>query len=229
MKRLFTEEIENMRDLGGYSTKSGKVIKYDCFIRSNLPKMLSSESIREIADSGITTVIDLRSDEEISGNPNIFSNNDLFKYYHVKIKGNGRLPDSPEEVYDSYIEMIEGKEKIGKVFHVIANADGGVLYYCNAGKDRTGVISALILKLLDVRDEDIVEDYIASGVYLKEMLNAFAEKVQIKNIKEIITPKKETMVGVLNYIEEKYDTVENYLRSCGVTAEELECIRRKAF
>jgi len=227
MRRFFTDEIENMRDLGGYLTRDGRVIKMNCLIRSNLPKYLSLNCIDELVSNGITTVIDLRNDEEIAKEGGVFRDNELFRYYHVKIKGDGRLPESPEKVYDSYIEMIEGKEEIGKVFSIIANTNGGVIYYCNAGKDRTGVVSALILKLLGVKDKDIVEDYVVSGVYLKNMLEDFANKVQKEKIREIITPKKETMVRVLEYIENKYGTIENYLKSCGVTEEELVNFKAK--
>ena len=229
MKRLFIDEIENMRDLGGYLTKDGKVIKYDHFIRSNLPKFLSEKNIKEILSKGITTVIDLRSKEEVSKSPGIFSSNNEFNYYNVIIKGDGRLPDRPESVLNSYIEMLEGKEEIGKIFSIISEVSGGVIYYCSAGKDRTGLISALILKLLGVDNKDIAVDYIASGVYLKETLNEFASKVQVENIKDIIIPKEETMFKILEYIEKNYNTIENYLNICGVTYENLESIKAKAF
>lgn len=225
MKRLFIDEIDNMRDLGGYITKDGKIIKNDYLIRSNLPKKLAETSIEYLINKKITTIIDLRNDEEVSKNSGVFFNNKNFNYNHIKIKGDGRLPKTPETVYDSYIEILEGKEEIGKVFRIIAKAVGGVIYYCNAGKDRTGIISALILKLLNIDDKDIVVDYIASGVFLTEMLNDFARNTQIKNIKDIITPKKETMFRVLEYIEKEYNTIENYLQLCGVTLEELERIK----
>lgn len=228
MKRLFTDEIDNMRELGGYSTKDGKIIRYDFLIRSNLPKSLSEENINYLLDKKITTIIDLRNNEEIAKKPGVFYNSNLFRYNHVKIKGDGKIPDSPEMVYDSYVEMIEGKEEIGKVFNIIANADDGVLFYCNAGKDRTGVVSALILKSLGVKDKDIVLDYIASGIYLMEMLEEFANSTQIVDIKSIIIPNPDTMFKVLSYVEKKYDNIENYLYSCGVTQKELKHIKKKA-
>ena len=78
-----------------------------------------------------------------------------------------------------------------------------------------------------MEDKDIVEDYVVSGVYLKNMIEDFANKVQKEKIREIITPKKETMVRVLEYIENKYGTIENYLKSCGVTEEELVNFKAK--
>lgn len=227
MRRLFIDEIENMRELGGYRTRDGKIIKNNLLIRSNLPKKLSNKAISDLVDKNITTIIDLRNDEEVKKCSGIFVTNKLFNYHRIKIKGDGKLPDSPETVLDSYIEMLEGKEEINKIFSIISNSKGGILYYCNAGKDRTGVISALILKLLDVDDKDIVIDYIASGVYLKEMLDEFSSSSEIERIKDIITPKAETMFGILEYIKDHYDGILNYLNSCGVLAEELEFIKSK--
>lgn len=227
MKRLFIDEIDNMRDLGGYITKEGKVIKNFCLVRSNLPKNLSKKSIDKLVNKKITTIIDLRSEEEISKEPGIFFDSKFFNCHYVKIKGDGRLPDTPKKVFDSYVEMIEGKEAIGKIFSIIANSTHGVLYYCNAGKDRTGVVSALILKLLGVDDKDIILDYIASGIYLKEMLDEFASSINISNINDIIIPKQETMFRVLEYIEERYNTIEEYLYFCGVKEDELKYIKAK--
>lgn len=227
MKRLFVDEIDNMRDLGGYFTKDGKVIKNNCLIRSNLPKYLSDKNINDLVNKKITTIIDLRNDQEIEKNPGVFCDNKLFNYYHVKVKGDGRLPSNREAVYDSYIEMVEGKEEIGRIFNIIANSSGGVLYYCNAGKDRTGIVSALILKLLNVDYKDIIVDYISSGVYLREMLKTFITTLQIENIEDIITPKSEIMFSILDYIEKKYNNIETYLNICGVTSIDIERIKLK--
>jgi len=227
MKRLFIDEIDNMRDFGGFITKEGKKIKNNCLIRSNFPKNLSQKSLDKLVDKSITTVIDLRSEKEIEKNPGIFFDNKLFQYYNVRIKGDGRLPESPETVYDSYIEMLEGKEEIGEVFNIISRTKGGILFFCSAGKDRTGVISSLILKLLNVSEEDIIEDYVLSGVYLEKMLIDFANTMKKDRIIDIITPNRDTMIRVLAYIKENYNSIENYLSLCGVTSEEMCNIKNK--
>jgi len=228
MKRYFLTEIENMRDIGGYPIDSLRYVAEGKIIRSNLPISLSQRSLLELIKRGYDTVIDFRSDEELEINKSIFWGNDNFKYNHIKINGNGRVPESKEDVLNSYIEMLEGKEQIKKVFNVIAEAKGGVIYYCTAGKDRTGVITALILKLLGVDDKDIVVDYVVSGIYIKEMIQEFAEKMKDKkDIFEVIKPKDKTMFDLLEYIANEYDSVEKYLISCGVEEKEILKIKNK--
>ena len=71
MKRYLENSVENMRDIGGYA--SGKLaIKDDRIIRSNLPSNLSLKDINYLSDLGISSVIDLRSAEEVRVKPSIF-------------------------------------------------------------------------------------------------------------------------------------------------------------
>lgn len=224
MKRLWGDEIENMRDLGGYFTQSGKSIKENLLVRSNLPKCLSDEVICDFVNKGITTIIDLRTDEEIAKAPSVFIDNQKFDWYHVQMGGNAKIPDTLEGVVDSYVEILEWKCGISKVFKIIAKASGGVLFHCTTGKDRTGVIAAVLLKLLGVRDDDIVADYIVSGAYLKSNLDEFASN-QLE--REIITPRANTMFEILDYITKRYVNVEEYLKICGVTEDELLAIRKR--
>ena len=186
---------------------------------------LSSKNIEKLIENKITTIIDLRTLEEVQRKPGVFLKNNYFEYYNVTIAGGGRIPDEPTEVVESYIEMLNGKEAIRNIFNIIANSKGGTIYYCNAGKDRTGVITALILKLLDIDNEEIAKDYVLSGEYLKEMLFNFSLHSEKENILEIITPKKENMHIFLERLEKEYGGVENYLENIGVTKTEINAIK----
>jgi len=227
MLRLFENEIENMRDLGGYKTEENKAIKYNRIIRSNLPENLSDGSIKKLIEQNITTVIDLRSKEEIERKKGVFFDNNFFNYYNIEINGGGRIPDTENDILNSYIEMLNGEDSIYKIFNIIAESNNGVIYYCNAGKDRTGLVTALILKLLGVGNNEIVEDYLLSGIYLEKMLKEFSEKSHINNILEIITPKKETMYNLLMYIEKEYMGVEMYLKKIGISENDIIKIKSK--
>ncbi len=228
MKRLFIDSVENMRDIGGYPIDNTKIVKEGKLYRSNCITEIEDEKIKKLSRMGINKIIDLRSDEEIQKQKGVFAGNDLFVYKHIRINGDGKLPESKDKVLDSYIEMLQGKEQIKCIFDILAEDDtNGVLYYCNAGKDRTGVITACILKFLGVNYKDIIVDYLASGVFLKEMIEDYASKVKDKDIYSIINPNYNNMYNLLKYIEDNYGGIESYLKSCNISNENLEIIKSK--
>lgn len=227
MRRFFLNKVANMRDIGGYSTDNNRIVKPKKIIRSNFINDLDKEDIEEIKRMGFTTIIDLRSNEELKKKKGIFSENDDFKFKQIAINGNGRLPKSEDEIIDTYMEMLEGKQQIKEIFEILSEVNDGVIYYCNAGKDRTGVVTALILKLLGVKDQDIVVDYIASGIFLEKELNDFAKEMNDNEILKIITPKTKTMSDLLNNIQKQYNSIEQYLKSCGLSDEKIKKIKEK--
>lgn len=227
MRRFFVDKIENMRDIGGYYISNNKTVKSGKIIRTNLITQLEEKDIKKIKDMGFSTVIDLRSDEEIKRKKGIFADDKDFTFKHICIKGNGRLPERENTIIDTYMEMLEGKDQIKEIFETLCESKGGIIYYCNAGKDRTGVVTALILKLLGVDEQDIILDYVASGIYLENMLNNYAKEMNNENILKIITPKKETMYKLLNNIKNQYGSVEGYLKDCNITNEQIKLIKQK--
>lgn len=226
MRRYLINSIENMRDIGGYPA-CDTYVKYEKLIRSNLPNKLDKEDIEYLKKMEINTIIDLRTPEEIISKPSVFEQNENFKIYHLEMIGGKDVPSSSEGVPISYINMLEAKENIYKIFEILANENKGVLYFCNAGKDRTGVVSALILMLLGARDEDIIADYIVSQVYLKEMLNSFIEKNGNEEMRNIIFPKAEFMEKFLQMFKEKYVSIEQYLKSIGIDEKQIQNIKNK--
>lgn len=227
MRRLFIDKIENMRDIGGYAVGDNKVVKVGKIIRTNCPTNLNNKDLKKLIDMGFKTIIDLRSDEEIKDKKSIFFNNPKFEYNHININGDGRLPESKEKILDSYIEMLDGKEKIKKFFDILNETENGIIYYCNAGKDRTGVMTACILKLLGVDNKDIIADYLVSGVFLKEKLLNYANSMKDRDIYPIINPNYDTMNNLLNYIVSKYGSIEGYLRECDISNEIIENVKIK--
>jgi len=99
----------NTRDLGGYPIVGGKTTAYKKFIRSDLLYEISRQDIDILLNNKINTVIDLRNDEEIVKKPCALKNVNGFKYFHYKIYGDGRIPESTEDVPVSYMEMINGQ------------------------------------------------------------------------------------------------------------------------
>ena len=215
MIRYFDKTMKNMRDVGGKVNSLGSNIITQKIIRSELPNKLNDEQINDLCKMGINNIIDLRNDEEILKRPNILKDDKRFNYYHFPL-GDGRLPNNFDDVYISYIEMLNEKESIRKIFEIIANSNTVTMYHCTAGKDRTGIITMLILKTLEVDDEYIVEDYVISAQLLKEDLIEYAKTFD-HDISEIITPNPKTMYRVLKYISNDYGGIEKFLNNCGIT------------
>ncbi len=223
MKRYLENSVENMRDIGGYT--SGKLaIKNDRIIRSNLPSNLSLKDINYLSDLGISSVIDLRSAEEVRIKPSVFENDERFKIYHIEIEGGRDIPKLCEDVAKSYMKMLDDTENIKNIFKVLQENDR-VLYFCNAGKDRTGVVTALILKALGVKNKDISNDYVLTKKFMHKNLENYANFN--KNVLNVITPKKKYMNDFWKSFREKYGTIQNYLNLIGITNSEIKKMQEK--
>ena len=220
MRRLLLRNTLNTRDLGGYPIDYRKETAYKVFIRSDVPVQVSEEDIELLLSNNITTIVDLRSDDEVQRKPCALKDCKYFQYYHCKIHGDGALPKNVEAVSDSYFEMVDEQKTVLNIMGIIAKAEGGVIYHCTAGKDRTGVISALLLLLAGVSKIDILADYQISQVYLSSMLQQFCKTDKNVDI-NIITPKTEYMEDFLDKFHEKYNSVEEYFSRIGLSDSEV--------
>jgi len=167
------------------------------YIRSDAPENLNDKEVQWLLDNNITTIVDLRSDEEIVKKPCCLKEQDGFRYFHLPVTGGGDTPKSLEHLYIVYQQMVD--EKMEKIIDIIMNAESNVMYFCTAGKDRTGVVSAIILKRLGFSDEVIIDDYMKSKDNLMDMLTAYVSVHPEVDI-EIIIPHRENMEQLLKKI-----------------------------
>ncbi len=167
------------------------------YIRSDAPLSLNEEEIQWLLEQNITTLVDLRSAKELELKPCPLQKRKEFTYYHLPVTGGGDTPKSREHLHQTYAGMVDGQMEI--ILDTICNADSNVLYFCTAGKDRTGVVSALLLKRLGASEEVIVEDYMRSKENLMDMLTSYVEVHPEVDI-DIIIPRKENITNILkNY------------------------------
>ena len=134
------------------------------------------------------------------------------------------IPEKEEFVSKSYIEMLTLQKEIKKIFEILSKSDR-IIYFCNAGKDRTGVITALILKLLGVSEKDIIDDYMYTKVFMKEILKKYANNNT--KILNIITPKRIYMEKFLEEFENLYGSIEKYLSLIGIEENIIKNIKQK--
>ena len=177
------------------------------YIRSDYPGCLSDEEVSWLRKNGVTTIIDLREKTEYVQKPCRLETESGFTYYHLPVTGGGGVPESPESVADAYLKMIDGQME--RIICAILKAESNVLYFCGAGKDRTGVVSAILLKQLGFSDSVIIEDYMKTKDNLLDFLKAFAAEHPEVNIHTIL-PREENIkkvLAALSQIEEKAQSV----------------------
>ena len=177
------------------------------YIRSDYPGNLSDEEVSWLRKNGVTTIIDLREKTEYAQKPCRLETESGFTYYHLPVTGGGAVPESPDSVADAYIKMIDGQME--RIICAIVKAESNVLYFCGAGKDRTGVVSAILLKQLGFSDSVIIEDYMKTKDSLLDFLKAFAAEHPEVNIHTIL-PREENIkkvLAALSQIEEKAQSV----------------------
>lgn len=226
LRRIPLGKMNNLRDLGGYPAGDGGTTVWERLLRGDVPTGFSEEDIDWLLERDITTVVDLRHDDETEYRPDELKFIPGFTYHHCNLAGGGLLPNSEADVAAGYFRMLDEKNGVAEALRAIAGAPGGVLFHCTAGKDRTGCIAALLLSLAGVSRADILADYQVSETYLASLLHRMRERAP-ELAAFLGRSKSEYMEGCLNLLTEKYGSVPEYLRSAGLTEAELERLRNK--
>ena len=175
MTVLVWEGCVNVRDLGGLPTEDGRRTRAGAVVRSDNVRGLTDAGWRALADHGVTRIVDLRWPEELAEDQPRDVDIDVV---HVSVLGESydrdyvaeldahlaSVDDVAEHYAWSYVDFLERyRERFGRAFAAIADADGTVVVHCMGGNDRTGLVSALLLRLAGVGLETIGEDYSLSA------------------------------------------------------------------
>ncbi|MBO1414751.1 tyrosine-protein phosphatase [Streptomyces sp. FH025] len=161
------EALRNFRDLGGYRAADGRTVRWGLLYRSDsLGKLTSPADLDRLRTLGVRTVIDLRYDWEIAAKGRV-PEFDGLEYHNLSIEHRpyDQAEIDPEldpwrYLADRFAEVAEdGVKEIRRALEVIADAEAPVVFHCASGKDRTGLISALLLTLLGVAEDDIAADF----------------------------------------------------------------------
>ncbi|MGL5640951.1 MAG: tyrosine-protein phosphatase, partial [Paraclostridium sp.] len=233
------KNFSNFRDLGGYKTKDGRTVKWGLFYRSEDLSNLKDNDLKYFESLGIKYVLDYRSEDEVSRNPdvqvklvkninipgmNIKGNDNLDMTTYVEQILQGSTMDiNPEDLLrEAYKTMPLDNPAYKELFKIFRNPENtAILQHCTAGKDRTGVGSALILLALNVDEETIIKDYLESNdnrkSFTKNIMETYKDYMKDEKVKKMI----EGILGVdetlikssLNSIKNKYGTYEDYFKN----------------
>ncbi|KAI0176488.1 tyrosine phosphatase [Hypoxylon sp. FL1284] len=253
--------VLNFRDIGGYPISSlpGKMIRQGIVFRSSQPAKADDEAVERIRQLGIKQVYDLRSPHEFingsSHNPPVREWEGIEKVFApvfldedyspeavaIRNQSFGSGPEGFAKVYMDILASASSPSNKARPFakilsHLASDASPApLLIHCSAGKDRTGIICALILSLCGVEDEGVAIDYSLTDVGLRPLhetiiSNLMKDAAFIGNpngARRMVLAQKETMLGTLQMIRQRYGSVENCVTSLGLlSADQVDQLRR---
>ena len=228
LRRLDLERAWNFRDLGGYEGRDGRALRWRRLFRADGLDRLTEADLRQIELLGLRTVIDLRTGDEVArgrlaptaGEP---------AWHHLPILD--VLPPQeeyeawagPAYVADRYLAMTESAAaSVAAFLNLVCRPDAyPLVFHCFAGKDRTGILTALVLGLLGVPDADIVEDYALSRAAMVQLLAWLraeaaeqAEELESRSA-AIVAAEPETMAAFLRGFRATYGSFDSYAAGLG--------------
>lgn len=215
----------NARDLGGIPTRDGRRLRTGGLIRSDRHSRLTADGIATVRAAGVTRIVDLRTEEECATEPSPLAGS----VPYVNVAWTDTVHDLPETATmgDRYRARLDRHgTPISAAIATLAEAPpGGVVVHCAIGKDRTGLVIALLLDLVGVDARHIVDDYVLSGTRLAE---SFAEELAAADSPQrratLVSNQScqpEFMLETLAHLHDRHGGTEAYLRRNGVTANQV--------
>ena len=232
---LTLSSAENVRDLGGYTTTTGEKTNWGVFVRSGDMDSMSAPDQESLIDYGVSTVIDLRMQREIEASPNVFTSSDVVSF-HIHDFWGTRFDDyrSSDKKAPPHKKLADlycaGLEKSGfvmaNIMATFAEDDRtGFAFHCRSGKDRTGLVAAMLLAIADVPEEVIIADYALTSQYLNQPAINPIEANRPGAWQMGCEP--ETMFLTLEFVRAEFGGAISYLNAQGVSDEQLSTIRQK--
>ena len=229
----------NVRDLGGHPTEDGRTTRFGAVVRADSVRALSDAGWDALLAYGVSRIVDLRLHSELALDPPrelsvevvhvpVMQELDDEEWVEIDAIGDAE-PDAASSTRAVYLEFLERRRPLfGEAIAAVAGApeDGAVVVHCFYGKDRTGLVVALLLRLAGVDVQTIATDYALSGPNLREQTAAWVaaadDDVERERRRRIGTAPAEAMVAVLEELERRYGSVRGYLRAAGVPAETID-------
>jgi protein-tyrosine phosphatase len=238
-RRLLINKVHNMRELGGYATREGGMTAWGRFIRSDSPFDLDDADIRFLYDYGVRTVVDLRQGDEARHLPSPLSKAPGFDYRNISFTEDFSLLGSLDYCpLEHLVPVMKGQHRVADILRTMAEAEGAVLFYCFAGKDRTGIISALLLMLAGVPAVDVQADYQVTYSYIKPKLAMANLDAGMDNFfvatgirkgdrpESLRRTEPEWILPLIEYVEE-HGGAAAYMASIGLREDEIARLRQK--
>lgn len=219
----------NFRDLGGHRTAAGRRTRPGRVFRSNSLQDLTAGDVRVLIDDlGLRTVIDLRGPDEIASagigplqaEPVRYENLPLLD---ERVETAGQVADLGQR-YRTYLDSFGAKNMVEALAVIADDAAHPLVFHCSAGKDRTGVLAAMVLGCVGVPADDIVADYCAMQDE-RGRLAAFLRRrpgyADLADHDPILDSRPETMRSFLAVLNDEYGGPRGWARAAGLAERDL--------
>lgn len=230
----------NIRDLGGHATEDGGTTRFGAVVRADSVRLLSDAGWAALLDYRVSRIVDLRLYSELAMDPprevkvevvhvSLIPELDDPEWSQIDEIGDAE-PDAARATRAVYLEFLERfRPRFGEAMQAVADApEGAVVVHCLGGKDRTGLVAALLLRVAGVDREAIGADYALSGPNLRllteEWIAEAEDDLERKRRTRIGHAPAEAMVGVLEELERRYGSVGGYLEAAGVEPASLDAV-----
>ena len=216
--------IYNMRDLGGMRCADGRTTRTGVFVRGDSPHTLAAPALAWLHDYGVTAVVDLRSHHERTQLPTPFEQHPDFQYTHMPLRVHGlRAYDLRQlrHIERYYITMLEtDQEQFARLFRLLATHAGGLFFHCRIGKDRTGLVAAMILDLVGIPHADIVADYTHTTARITPLIARYQSErpfyVSQRLYEDLFVAHAHVIQRVLSELSVRYGGAAGYCQAIGV-------------
>jgi protein-tyrosine phosphatase len=240
LRQIALEGAHNVRDLGGYATLAGAQTRWRSVLRGDALHRLTAADVERLLALGLVAVIDLRNNREVVAEANPFAAHSSVRYHNISLFSALSpvemmvLAQADFDMGDRYCQALDMcQEAIAEVLTAVAEApEGLLLFHCSAGKDRTGVIAALLLANAGVDHETIAEDYALTGSASGPLISILREKALARGLASglvdvIVASDPQTMDRALAHLDDCYGGADGYLRQIGLGLTDIDSLKRR--
>jgi protein-tyrosine phosphatase len=229
-RHILLEGSLNLRDLGGYESADGRAVRFGCVFRSDELHALTDADLEAVGTLGIRVVFDLRNPDERDARPNRLPPDvELLERVTPSTGADtrtteqqimlGELPRRDDDYFASvYIRLLE---RLAPELHIILERAGEapdrpLLFHCAAGKDRTGIVAAVLLGVLGVSDEAILDDYeLTSTYFTPRRMDALADTmaehgVTEEQLRPLLEARRPVLSSMLAHLYERWGGFDGY-------------------
>jgi protein-tyrosine phosphatase len=223
----------NFRDLGGYPTRDGGHLRWRRLFRADGLTKLDEVDCSALSELGLVTVIDLRTKTEVDQRGRFPVQTVEVEYHHLPltetIPGTEDVPDwgTAKFVAARYAQILsDGRQSIARAIGLLASESSlPAVFHCSAGKDRTGVLAAIVLGCLGVPDDVIIDDYALSAIGTARLMQSLREEYAdaVEEVEKyataILRVIPEAMAGFIEQVRVDHGGFDALARELQITGE----------